>query len=227
MVIAGLALTAGSASAAVITVGDGLTATASSYQNASNYSATRAVNGSGLTGDEHSTGNQINWWSNNITADATHVLANQWIQFDLGDSYVLSTVQVWNNNQTSAGGLQNSGINQLDIYFSSALTDPGDPEGAGAGNWTLWKEDAIFTIATGANDYTGFDMATDTGVNTALPTTAVRWVRFEVDSVFSDNATYPGSVGLAEIQFTAVPEPSTTALLGLAGLSLILRRRRK
>jgi len=144
MSLAAFALASGSANAAVITVGDGLTATASSTQNASNYSPTKAVNGSGLTGDEHSTGNQINWWSDNTGGDedSTHVLADQWIQFDLGDSYVLSTIQVWNNNQIGGGGLVNSGINQLDIYFSSSLTDPGDPEGAGSGNWTLWKGSA-------------------------------------------------------------------------------------
>ena len=231
MSLAAFALASGSANAALITVGDGLTATASSTQNATNYSPTLAVNGSGLTSGQHTTDNRANWWSDNTGGDPdldpTEFVAEQWIQFDLGDSYVLSTIQVWNNNQIGGGGLVNSGINQLDIYYSSSATDPGDPEGAGSGNWTLWKEDAIFTIAPGADGYTGFDMATDTGVDTALPTTDVRWVRFEVDSVFIDNATYPDSVGLAEIQFTAVPEPSTTALLGLVGLSLILRRRRK
>ena len=34
-------------------------------------------------------------------------------------------------------------------------------------------------------------------------------------------------VGLSEIRFSsAVPEPTTTALLGLGGLALILRRRK-
>lgn len=46
----------------------------------------------------------------------------------------------------------------------------------------------------------------------------------------SDNATSPGKPGITGIEIVsvaaAVPEPSSAALLGLGGLSLILRRRR-
>ena len=36
-----------------------------------------------------------------------------------------------------------------------------------------------------------------------------------------------GYVGLGEVRFTAVPEPSALALIGLAAAGMILRRRRK
>lgn len=46
-----------------------------------------------------------------------------------------------------------------------------------------------------------------------------RYVRYE-------QLSGAGNGGVAEIQFYAVPEPSSTALLGLGGLALILRRRK-
>ncbi len=47
-----------------------------------------------------------------------------------------------------------------------------------------------------------------------------RYVKWEANA---SNNIYDGA---AEMQFWTVPEPSTTALLGLGGLALILRRRR-
>jgi|GEM_PF-977758 len=159
--------------------------------------------GTGLTSNQHDNGNRSGWISD---PNATIGLADDWIQFDLGSSVTLFSIQVWNNNH---GGLQLSGINQVDIYFSSSAT-PGDPEGAGAANWTLWKEDATFAVAPGADGYTGFDLATAPGVATALPTTAVRFVRFEVDSNHGASGTYANSAALSEIQFLTGPADDTT-----------------
>ena len=221
-----LALAAGSANAALITVGDGLTVTASDYLTTTPaWYLDSSIDGTGLTGNQHGTGNRSGWLSDTT---ATNTIADDWIQFDLGDAYVLSTIQVWNNNQSQ---YQGSGINQLDIYVSSSATDPGDPEGAGSGNWTLWKADATFAVGPISSTYTGFDLATAPGVATALPTGAVRWVRFEVDTNQVGGgitSSLPLNSALSEIQFNGapVPEPTTTALLGLGGLALILRRRK-
>ena len=54
---------------------------------------------------------------------------------------------------------------------------------------------------------------------------SARYVLFEVNANHSGGAD--NLVAVAEVRFIdAVPEPSTTALLGLGGLALILRRRK-
>ena len=216
--------TATSSNAALIT---GVTASADSEASATNTPASKTTDESGLnTGTgEHSTGNKLGWFSNNTAGLAgTH-----WIQWDLGALYTLSSIQVWNMNQSTAYTYE--GINQVDIYTSSVLA-PGDPEGAGAANWTLLKADAVFSEATGANDYTGFDLATEIG--TALPGTDVQWVRFEIDTTFYNGTQAQADrTGMAEIQFkgveaSPVPEPSAIVLtvMGLIGICLCRRRRR-
>ena len=204
--------------AALIT---GVTASNSSAFNG-NTTAIHTVDGSGLSGNQHGTGFQQSWFS----SDATVPTSEEWIQWDLGQAYLLSEIHVWNLNQnttpSSPGDVTAKGISQLDIYVSSAAS-PGDPEGAGATNWTLLQANAAFTQAPGVNTYTGFDLATEIGA--ALPSTPIRWVRFEVDSQFSAAGT--DYVGLAEIQFTGVSVPVPTAMpAGLSLLALMAMRRR-
>jgi len=64
------------------------------------------------------------------------------------------------------------------------------------------------------------------GIST--PTGTWTWANKTLDQVLTDTTTqvvYPTGGG-DTIQFTAVPEPSSTALLGLGGLALLMRRRR-
>jgi hypothetical protein len=202
-------------SAAIIT---GVTATASSQFNA-NTPPSRTTDGSGLSSGQHDVAFVQHWFS----SETTIPLAEEWIQFDLGAVYQVASVQVWNLNQNTGtiGNVSVNGINQLDIYVSS-VANPGDPEGAGAANWTLLGANVNFAQAPGVNTYTGFDLATQTGAT--LPGGGFRWMRFEIDSAFDDSNQF--EVGLSEVQFTAVPEPSSgILLLGLATVALARRRR--
>lgn len=180
---------------------------------------------------QHAAGTQQSWRSVN-----TGTLADQWIQWDLGASFTLDSIKVWNYNDSSRYA---AGIRQVDIYISNVAT-PGDPEIAGAGNgdnWTLWADNAILAAGPGAAGYTGFDLATVALTETfALNTVSTRYVRFEVDSTFrSDGINLGGGTGddidiagLAQIEFyqaDGVPEPSS-ALLGCLGVLALLRRRR-
>ncbi len=194
----------------------GVTATASSQVNG-NTPASRTTDSSGFDGTNHGTAYKGHWFSNNIIS-----IDEQYIQWDLGAPYVLDSVQVWNGNQNVAGSGfgTDEGVNQLDIYVSS-VESPGDPEGAGAANWTLLKADATFTQAPGSTTYTGFDLATEIG--TALPSSAFRWIRFEVDCFLI--GSYPNVASLSEIRFYEVPEPATGALILLGGLLMARRRR--
>ena len=225
MLIIGANLVAGLPAGAAIIAGAGITATASSEYN-TNTQAAFTIDQSGLTvgTGEYSTTNAVSWFA----AKTDSPVSGNWIQWDLGDVYTLTTVQVWNVNQTNQGGWINNGIKGVDIYVSGAVA-PGDPEGAGAANWTLWAQDATFSAGSGLATYTGFDLATEVGQ--ALPASEIRWVRFEVDSIIgTPTQNYSSNAGLAEIQFdgtvAAIPEPGSLLLLGLGGGLTLLRRRR-
>ena len=205
-------------------------ASASSIEpNTSVNGADRTVievnNGFNPATGQHSNGTQQSWRSNNGQA-----IGDQWIQWDLGASYQLDSIQVWNFNDSARYA---AGIRQVDIYVSNVAA-PGDPEGAGAANWTLWANNAILTPGTGSGGYTGFDL--ETVVGSSLPASDIRYVRFEVDSTFrSDGIDVGGGLldganvaGLAQIEFfeaDEIPEPSAALFAGLGAL-LFLRRRR-
>lgn len=92
--------------------------------------------------------------------------------------------------------------------------------------------------ATFAGATSNFVMAPDTGTSGtsaaqvfATGGVAARYVRLEITDNYFGTAPMTGGgsrVGIGELRFdvSAVPEPSSTALLGLGGLALILRRRK-
>lgn len=60
---------------------------------------------------------------------------------------------------------------------------------------------------------------------TADGTEAQLWLALSMDSSSAVRST--ATIGSTDLSFVAIPEPSSTALLGLGGLALILRRRRR
>lgn len=211
-----VAITILASSAHAATLITGVTVSAMSRENtASGSLAVDSINGSGLTTTTtpatHDTGVGNEWLAGNGTN------SSDFIEYDLGSSYILDSIRMWNANSLDTRGIQG-----VDIYFSNAAS-PGDPEGTVAeqANWTkLGGPTATLTLpqSPGTNGYTGFDL--ETATSTTLPTTAVRYVRFELNSTWGN-----AYGGISEIQFSAVPEPST-ALLGALGVLALLRRRR-
>lgn len=186
----------------------------------SGYFATDTRNGSGLssttiveTGDPvpttwptHDTdqlSGHTQWLSNTGTP------STQWIMFDLGQSYQLGSMHIWNWNDNRS---ITRGINSVDVRFATSLTvafgsATNTNPGWGAATTTT------FAQATGLTSYTGEDKS--------FTAVTARYVLFDVNSNYGD-AQY---VGLAETRFILVPEPSAALLSGLGAL-LLLRRRR-
>lgn len=81
------------------------------------------------------------------------------------------------------------------------------------------------TTASLGSSLGGYTIPNSGSNPTTIPfsTISARYIELDIATSYSgDNQR----LGFTEIEFNAVPEPSTAALLGLVGLALILRRRR-
>ena len=199
--LAAFALTAASVNAAVI-IPD--SATASSEFNA-NGSASHLL-GAGFTAldpietsthENGSWGTSVYWFSSG--ADK----ASPSIDFDLGGTFTVGEAHVWNWN---ASNDTNWGVKDFTLVFSTdGLFDGGEAS----------QSFTNIGQGTGLASYTGEHF-------TLTPVAGVTHIRLQVDTPTGGSFT-----GLSEVRFSeAVPEPTTTALLGLGGLALILRRRK-
>ena len=108
--------------------------------------AERLTDGSGLIDGSHSTFYGDMWLS--------EPGASPTVQFDLGGTRTLVSMDVWNYNQVSGTGvpLTNRGVQTADVYVStSGIGDPG----SNPTEWTLLADDLLFAQATGDADYAG------------------------------------------------------------------------
>jgi hypothetical protein len=171
------------------------------------YELVKAVNSSGLT-DPNLTptivlddvnDNGTTQWLNGGAAIGSEV-----ITFDLGGTYDVDSIHLWNwvfSNNTSTKW----GVATVDISFSTDGTNFLNTEAL-----SFDPDIAVFGPSSAQTQ----TFTTQTGV------THIQLNNFT--ALDSGNR-----VGFGEIRFgEAVPEPSTTALLGLGGLALILRRRK-
>ncbi len=164
---------------------DSLAAAASSESTQwGNRFAIYAVNGSGMTGDAHSASGANNqmWMS---YSDALP----QWFKVDLGSSFDMNSMKVWNFNWT---GYTNRGCKNVDIYYSNSGSDPGNPINNPA-NWNFFGS-YILTQAPGANDYGTTNAVIPDVIE--LSGLTIRWFALKI------NSSYGGSYcGLGEIRF--------------------------
>ncbi|MCP4342298.1 MAG: hypothetical protein GY799_26345, partial [Desulfobulbaceae bacterium] len=168
------------------------------------------VDGSGMTGLAHSNGHADNqmWHSPNTT--------NRWFRVDLGSSYDLGNMVIYNLNWA---GLTGRGCKNVEVFYSNSGTDPGNPRD-NPGNWTAFGSAFDLTQAPGASDYGTTNAVTPDVVD--LTGTTARWVSLKINSVYAS-----GYGGLSEILFYSVitaesdaptPNPATFAS-GPAALS--------
>jgi len=202
-----LAISHGFAPAATIT-GVSINQVSSTFSAA--RSADNIINGNGFTEATgyHSSagGDNISWTSASSTANPLP----HFITIDLGASYDLASVKIWNWNTTNT---LSAGSKDIDISVASSI---------GGGFTSLGS--FVLNIAPGLNnvdfgqviDLSGFTAADDT-----------RLVRIDIKSNHGFSIV-AGLAGLSEIRFdgVAVPEPSVFAALGLGAVVFLGRRRR-
>jgi len=166
-------------------------------------------------------GNYQQTWHANSQLDSTTSINNKfgWVVVDFGSVVDnLENAYLW-----ASGGAPNSEkVNGYNLHYSSgAGIDglPAMPQSKGttgdydfsSGDWTLISAGNLGTAA-GALDST-----------VALGGISAQYIGIEITSMHGVD----DRMAIGQVEFTAaVPEPTTTALLGLGGLALILRRRK-
>ncbi len=161
-------------------------------------------NNSGSAGDMWHAGNVSDGLAGGPTGFPPTV-SGQKVLFDLGKLYDLKDVYVWNHNQA---GLTDRGVKDLEIFTSA--------------------DNSVFTSA-GNFQFAQALGGGEKAQNFGLLASNARYVRFDIISAWSGAAN--DYVGLSEVRFgglTAVPEPTSCALLACGALTMLaVRKRRK
>ena len=167
-----------------------------SYGNGWRY-AVNTVNASGLTddngtgvlgdgGDAHSNAEGVYW----STADDTFPAH---ITYDLGGSYDVNTMRIWNANQPP---WHNEGIASMEVF-------------AGATPATMTSR-GVFAVAQASG------LATYTGEEHAVSFAAVRYIKFDI---LSDHGG--GVHSLAEVRFEGPPQAPAVTNAGTTNITTV------
>ena len=174
-----------------------------SAASSTNYVTTTvldAFNGEGLSGDFHDD-NLANGW-----LSAVGNPADQWLTVDLGGTYTLDHLRVWNFNQNHATvDFSVRGIQQADLYYTNAVS----PDNNFSGQGTVWQPLVLDQLFTRAPD---LDSYANTDANISLPQVSARHIAIDIDSGYAGNI-----VGLAEMQIYAVDPGVVTSGLTVNG----------
>lgn len=189
---------------------------------------------SGHGGEQYLTQGYVFYMGPELNPQVPHVWGgSSWVpwnrvylDFDLGGTYDLSEMHIWNGAQPTGGTEPGRGFRKVDISVSSD----------GGANYTLWNTiilNSAFDLNPGlaAGDWYGATDVLDLSGISADHVRITGYASFEGGNYSGDNTpTNPwdfsghGHFQMHKVRFTEVPEPVTLALLGLGGVML---RRRK
>ena len=161
----------------------GITASASGEYSASR-GAVYVVNGSGLTGNAHTSVNSYTMWQDINIAEFP-----KWFKLDLAKPYTVEEMKIWNYNWA---GYTSRGVRNFDLYVADGSIDPGNPVD-NPQNWTLSASNINIDQAPGTNSY-------DTPAAIDMAGQKCRWIALKL------NLSWGGGYGgLSEIKVTATP----------------------
>ena len=155
------------------------------------------IDGSGLLANgDHDTAGSGHWIGQPATPN--------WLIVDLGASYTLDRMEVWNyNNGTPDVAGSDRGMKTVSIYLFNGAVEPNASNGDENGNafvstgWSLFQADRVFVEAPATNPFSSTETVSFGG-------TDARFVALDI----KDNHTTAGAdgfVGVSELQFFAVP----------------------
>lgn len=178
-----------------------LTAVAATAVTASSYYSEGGLNEnlpmhasdwSGMTGDFPNGLASTVWYKSWAAADISNTSA-EWIEWDLGGTYTLTKVHVWNYNE---GGYTDQGIKKLDIQKWTGTA------------WENAYTGLTWALAPDSEGYAGFDQL----FSTPITTSKIRFTNFE-----SHGSDY--GVGLGEVVFYY----ATAGPIAIAGGPYVVR----
>lgn len=181
--------------------------------------ANNTVNGSGIVGDLHQATDGPGMWHTEFGDFVPGSNNFAHITFDLGASYDIDEIKIWNYGETHGGGTGFTRRGVSNLRISTASTDV-SPTFTTVGDFTLSRA-PVFRNSAGEYLF-GSESLSVAAQN-------IRLVRFDI--LGSHWNRDDDVVGLSEVAFngniTAVPEPSAFVLLGLGTLAFGLRRRNR
>jgi len=162
-------------------------------------------------------------WQGDQLSNATNGKLG-WAVFDFGsEQTALGMMYLWNVNENNRSG---RGTQEFNIYYATSPTVP-LPERSdtptdydfSSGGWTKLNLSSLWTLIQG-------DETTENVLDGSYDISGISSARYIGLELMSDYGR-TDRIGLGEVVFTEVPEPTSAAtLLGLVGMGLFLRRRR-
>jgi len=139
--------------------------------------------------------------------------SGQYIVWDLGSDLILNNAILWKYGNRNGSPFH--AMNQFTFQYNTSAQ----------GATTFAAAPSIFNLglATLGTSTTLGGQVTQAPQTFALSGQTVRYVKMALISNHSGDST--NLIAFNEIRFDAVPEPSSMALVGLAGCALLLRRR--